>query len=173
MAGRRRDLAVGKLPLEGILVFLGTSAVLQKAGTIKREGLEISHVLPITEQDFHGMLERLQQQSNMIVRSDPGKFVVQKFADEGASSPFMARLFIGVLKLGDMFPDSEKQLFEAVYEPLITTLLEIRTTAKEVVDLYTDHAKKIADRSIVQMQGPTVHITENIDRPLRKKVDEF
>jgi len=163
----------GKLPLEEIVVFLGSRAVLQKAGTIKREGLQISHVLPITEQDFHGMLQRLQQRSNMIVRSDPGKFVVQKFADEGASSPFMARLFIGVLKLGDALPDSEKQSFEAAYEPLITTLLEIRAIAKELVELYTDHSKKIADGIIVQMQGPTVHITENIDRPLRKKVDEF
>lgn len=163
----------GKLPLEGILVFLGSSAVLQKAGTIKREGFQLSHVLPITEQDFHGMLQRLQQRSNMIVRSDPGKFVVQKLADEGASSPFMARLFIGVLKLGDTLPASEKQAFEAAYDPLITTLLEIRTSAKELADLYTDHTRKIADGSIVQMQGPTIHITENIDRQLRKRVDEF
>ena len=163
----------GKLPLEGILVFLGSSAVLQKAGTIKHEGLQHSHVLPITEQDFHGMLQRLQQRSNMLVRNDPGRFVVQKLADEGASSPFMARLFIGVLKLGDTLPDSEKQTFEVAYEPLITTLLEIRTTAKELAELYINHAKKIADRSIVRMQGPTIHITDNIDRPLRKKVDEF
>ena len=166
-------LLSGKLPLEGILVFLGSNAVLQKAGTIRRGDLQISHVLPITEKDFHGMLQQLQQRSNMIIRSDPGKFVVQKFADEGASSPFMARLFIGVLKLGDTLPESEKKPFEAAYEPLITTLLEIRTTAKELVALYTDHAKKIGDRRIVQMQGQTVRIDENIDRPLRKKVDEF
>ena len=163
----------GKLPLEGLMVFLGNSAVLKKAGTIKHEGLQVSHVLPITEQDFHGMLQRFQQRSNMVIRSDPGKFVVQKLADEGASSPFMARLFYGVLKLGDTLPESEKQAFEAAYEPLITTLLEIRATAKEIAELYTDHAKKIGDKSIVQMQGPTVHIAENIDRPLRKKVEEF
>ena len=163
----------GKLPLEGIMVFLCNSAALQKAGTIKREGFQLSHVLPITEQDFHGMLQRLQQRSNMVVRNDPGKFVVQKLDDEGASSPFMARLFIGVLKLGDALPGREKQAFETAYEPLITTLLEIRTTAKELADIYTDHAKKIADGSIVQMQGPTIHIIENINRPLRKKMDEF
>jgi hypothetical protein len=164
----------GDLPLQGLMVFLGNAAMLRRAGTIRREGkLHLSHVLPITEQDFQGMLRRFQQQSNMVVRADPGKFVVQKLADEGASSPFMARLFIGVLKLGDTLPDSEKQALEKVYEPLITTLLEIRTSAKELVDLYTDHAKKIADGSIVQMQGPTIHIAEYIDRQLRKKVDEF
>jgi hypothetical protein len=32
---------------------------------------------------------------------------------------------------------------------------------------------KIAAGSIVQMQGPTIHITESIDQQLAKKVDEF
>jgi hypothetical protein len=68
------------------------------------------------------MLQRMQRQTNMNVRNDPGKFVVQKLADEGASSPFMARLFIGVLKLGDTL-GAEKQAFEAAYHPLIMTLL--------------------------------------------------
>lgn len=163
----------GKLPLEGLMVFFGNSAVLKKAGAIKREGLQLSHVLPITEQDFFGMLQRFQQRSNMVVRNDPGKFVVQKLANEGASSPFMARLFCGVLKLADTLPDTEKHAFEVAYEPLITTLLEIRTTSEELVAIYTEHAKKVAEGSIVQMRGPTVHITENIDRPLRKKVEEF
>jgi hypothetical protein len=162
----------GKLPLEGLMVFLG-GAALPKAGTIRREGLQLSHVLPISERNFAEMLQRIQRQTNMKVQNGPGKFVVQKLADEGASSPFMARLFIGVMKLGDTLPDSEKKSFEAAYHPLITTLLEIRTTAKELSDIYTDHATKIAAGSIVQMQGPTVHITESIDRQLGKKVDEF
>jgi len=163
----------GKLPLEGLMVFLGNGAVLRRAGTIKGEGLQISQVLPIAEQDFHGMLQRFQQRSNMVIRNDRGKFVVQKLPDEGASTQFMARFFAGVLKLGDILPDTEKQAFEAAYDPLITTLLEIRTTAKEIAELYAEHAKKIAGGSIVQMQGQTIHITENIDRQLRKKVDEL
>jgi hypothetical protein len=161
----------GKLPLEGLTIFLG-GAALKKAGTIKREGLQLSHVLPITEQNFREMLQRIQRQTNMNVRNDPGKFVVQKLADEGASSPFMARLFIGVLTLGDIL-GSQKQAFEAAYHPLIITLLEIKTTAKELSDSYADHLTKIAAGSIVQMQGPTIHIAESIDRQLAKKVDEF
>jgi len=161
----------GKLPLEGLIVFLGGPA-LKKAGIIKREGLQLSHVLPITEQNFREMLQRIQRQTNMNVRSEPGKVIVQKLADEGASSPFMARLFIGVLKLGDTLA-GEKQAFEAAYHPLIMTLLEIKTTAKELSDTYADHVTKIAAGSIVQMQGPTIHITESIDRQLAKKVDEF
>jgi hypothetical protein len=162
----------GKLPLEGLMVFLG-GAALKKAGTIKREGLQLSHVLPISEQNFREMLQRIQRQANMDVRNDPGKFVVQKLADEGASSPFMARLFIGILTLRDTLTGTEKQNFEAAYHPLITTLLEIRATAKEVSDIYADHVSKIAAGSIVQMHGPTIHIAESIDRQLAKKVDEF
>jgi hypothetical protein len=162
----------GKFPLEGLMVFLG-GAVLKKGGTIRREGLQISHVLPILEQNFMEMLQRIQRQTNMDVRNDPGKFVVQKLADEGASSPFMARLFIGILTLRDTLADSEKQQFEAAYHPLITTLLEIRATAKELADIYADHASKIAAKTIVLVQGPTIHIAESIDRPLAKKVDEF
>ena len=79
----------GKLPLEGLMVFLG-GAALKRAGTIRREGLQLSHVLPISERNFREMLQRIQQQTNMNVRNDPGKFVVQKLTDEGASSPFMA-----------------------------------------------------------------------------------
>jgi hypothetical protein len=165
-------LLSGKLPLEGLLVFLGGEAF-KKAGTIKREGFQISHVLPIEEKNFHEMLQRIQQRSNMVVCNDPGKFVVQKFADEGASSPFMARLFIGAIDLGKTLSGSARQTFEAAYHPLIATLLETRTTAKELADIYADHVRKIATGSIVQMQGMTVHITENIDRTVRKKVEEF
>jgi hypothetical protein len=162
----------GKLPLDGLLIFLGDAALKTKFGTAKREGLQLSHVLPISEENFREMLQRIQQQTNMNVRHDPGKFVVQKFADEGASSPFMARLFIGVLKLSDIL-GTEKQGFEAAYHALITTLLEIRTTAEEISNAYADHVNKIAAGTIVQKQGPTIRITESIDRDLSKKVGEF
>jgi len=105
--------------------------------------------------------------------NDPGKFIVQKFADEGSSSPFMARLFIGVLTLGDTLPDREKQAFEAAYSPLITTLMEIRTSAQELTDIYVTHASKIAAGTIIHVQGPTIRVAESVDRQLGKKVDEF
>ncbi len=94
----------GTLPLEGLLVFLGKDAL--RGGIIKRPNLQISHVLPITPADFNEFLKRLQRQSNIVIRNEPGRFVVQKLADEGASSPFMARIFLGILRLRDaVFPD--------------------------------------------------------------------
>ena len=166
-------VASGQLPLDGMLVFFANSQILRRAGTIRHGEFQVSHVLPITERDFHEMLQRFQQRSNMIVRRAPGKWVVRKYADEGSSSPFMARLFLGMLTLSEAMPTTEREALDTVYEPLITTLMEIRGTAKELTDLYTGHAGKIADGSIVQMQGASIHISESIDRQLRKLIDEF
>jgi hypothetical protein len=162
----------GKLPLDGLLVFLG-GAILQRAGTIKREGLQLSHVLPISERNFGEMLQQIQLRTNMKVEKDPGKFIVQKLADEGVSSPFMARLFLGVMKFGATLSESDKKSFESAYHPLVTTLLEIRKAARELSDSYVDHIAKISDGSIVRIEGIAVHITENISQQLGKKVDEF
>ncbi len=161
----------GKLPLDGLLVFLGDDA-LKKAGTIRREEVQISHVLPISEKSFGDMLQRIQQRTNMNVRSHPGKFVIQKFADEGTRSHFMARLFIGVLKLAESL-GGEKAKFEASYHPLLTTLLSIRTAAREVSEIFADHVRKVSDGAIVQVNQQTIQISESIDRELAKRVDEF
>jgi hypothetical protein len=160
----------GKLPLDGLMVFL--RGEFKMGGVIRREGLQLSSVLPISQQNFRQMLQRIQRQTNMNILEDPTKVVRQKFADEGASSPFMARLFLGALKLGDTLAN-EKQGFEVAYHSLLTTLLEIRNTAKEVSDIYANHIEKIAAATIVQMRGRDIDITESIDRQLAQKLDQF
>lgn len=87
----------GKFPIEMLMVFLGTAA--KGSGFVRRPGAQISYAMPITEADFRRMLERLHRQSNMVVRPEDANWVVKKFADEGSSSPFMARLLIGILRL--------------------------------------------------------------------------
>lgn len=82
----------GKLPLDGLLVFFGTK-IAGRGRIVRLDDRQISYVLPINEADFADWLGRLQRQSNFRVRQDPGRFVVQKLADEGATSPFMARIF--------------------------------------------------------------------------------
>jgi hypothetical protein len=92
-------LLKGKLPLDGLMIFLGGEA-LKKAGVVRRPpDLQISYVLPITAVNFGEMLTRLQRQSNMVVRRTEPKWIVQKFADEGSTSPFMARLYLGILRV--------------------------------------------------------------------------
>ena len=45
--------------------------------------------------------------------------------------------------------------------------------AKDIAQLYTDHVHKVGTGTIVRMHGQVIEITENIDRALGKKVDEF
>ncbi len=87
----------GSFPLEGFLIFAGRD-VLQGRSIFNRPDARISPVLPITQQNFNEMVARLQN-TNMIVRQEPLNLVSQKLSDEGSSSPFWARLFLGILRL--------------------------------------------------------------------------
>lgn len=166
-------ILVGKLPLEGLLLFLGKDA-LKGGGTIKRENRQISYVLPITQVHFGEMLARIQRQSNMVVRNDPRQFVVQKIADEGTSSPFMARLFPGIMRLRDVvFQDpAERDRFDKGYE-FFNSFLNLRTAAQEVEEVWRGHVLKVSEGKIARAQGQTIQIDENIDKEMRKRVEGF
>jgi hypothetical protein len=163
----------GKLPLEGLLVFLGKGAL--RGGIIKRPNLQISHVLPIGQADFNEFLNRFQQQSNMIVTNDPGHFIVQKLADEGAGSPFMARIFLGILHVRDaVFPDpATREEFDKLYDFLTSSVSSARAASQDIARTWNEHAHKIANGEIVRRQGPHIHIDESIDKDLRREVESF
>jgi hypothetical protein len=163
----------GKLPLEGLLVFLGKDAL--RGGIIKRPDLQISHVLPIGQADFNKFLNRFQQQSNMIVTNDPGHFIVQKLADEGAASPFMARIFLGILHVRDaVFPDpATREKFDKLYDFVTSAVSTARAASQDIARMWDEHARKIAIGEIVRRQGPHIHIEESIDKDLRREVESF
>jgi hypothetical protein len=167
-------LSVGKLPLEGLLVFLGKKALV-RGGIVRRGDRQLSSVLPITQTDFGEMLNRIQKQSNMILRTDPTSFLVQKFADEGSSSPFMARVFMGVLHLRDgAFPDpARRQGFDKAYEFVMMALLNTRQTAQDITKLFSEHAQRVARGEVARVEGSNLYIDENIDKELRKQTEDF
>ena len=165
----------GRLPLEGFLVLLGKEA-LQRGGIVPRPpDVKISYILPITQVQFYEMLNRFQRQSNMVVKNDPTKWTVQKFADEGAQSPFMARLLIGITRLRDVvFPDQAgRDKFDKPYEFVTTSLMNARSTAKEVTELWEGHARRVTSGEVARLEGQTIHIDESIDKELRKQVESF
>lgn len=164
----------GKLPLQGLLVFAGKDAV-RKGGVLIRPHGMISHVLPMTSADFDAMLDRFQRQSNMRVRRDAGRFIVQKLADEGATSPFMARIFMGVLRLRDgVYPDPSKRAnFDRLYEYVTSALSSVRASSQKIVELWESHARKVGMGEIVRYQGAHIQITENIERDLRTEIESF
>jgi hypothetical protein len=173
MARWRCRNSKGKLPLEGFLIFAGRD-VLQGRSIFNRPDARISPVLPITQQNFNEMVARLQN-TNMIVRQEPLNLVSQKLSDEGSSSPFWARLFLGILRLADIvFPDAAKrEEFHKITELLINELLNVRSAAGEINKLWSDHAGKISEGEIVRIEESVVHISENIDAELRRHTESF
>jgi hypothetical protein len=163
----------GKLPLEAILIFLGPGAL--RAGGVNRPGARITNVLPITWVHFIAMLQQLQQQSNFVIKHESPKMVMQKLADEGTSSPFIARLFLGILHFrDDVVTDEIKRIdFDAAYSSVITELQNARSTVRDLVKTLQDHLRKVATGEVARIHGNSVQIDENVDRQLSKLLDEF
>jgi hypothetical protein len=165
----------GAIPLEGLMVFLGKSAM--QSGYIVRRppATQLSNVLPINQQDFQTLLERIQNQSNMrVVLHSPG-WILQKFADEGSRSPFMTRLFIGVTRLRDQvyFDKASIEAFDSAYNFALTTMLDVRTLAAEIASLIQNHSLRVGSGAIAKVAGNTIRIDESIDRDLRTKAESF
>lgn len=164
---------IGKLPLDGILVIMGPVA--RNAQIIKQPDGAISSVLPIGEAEFREMLTRFQRQSNMKVRVEEPKWTVLKFADEGTSSPFMARLFLGILRLREVvFDDNKKrEEFDKAYQFVLNTLINARETSNEIIQILSEHRGRVSQGEIASLHGHVIHISETIDSKLGKQVAEF
>lgn len=165
----------GKLPLEGLLVFLGKE-VMSRAGKINQPpDLQISYVLPIKEVHFRELLTRIQKQSNMRVLSDPTELVVKKFTDEGSSTPFFARIFMGILRLRDaVFPDAvSREQFDRAYEFVMMGLLNARNSAKEIRRIIDSHVANVSNGKVARLRGSNIEVDENVDTTLQKEVDNF
>jgi hypothetical protein len=165
----------GKLPLEGLLVFLGKEVMSRAAKINQPPDTQISYVLPITYAHFRQLVARIRNQSNMTVIIDPTEFVVQKFAEEGSRSPFMARIFMGVLRLRDViFPDSKsRDPFDKAYEFVMMTLLNARASALEIKTMVEKHVSAVNAGQAARIQGPNIQVDEPIDKELRKEFENF
>jgi len=167
-------LATGKLPLDGLLVFLGKEA-LKKGGILRLKDRQVSYVLPINAANFGEMLNRIQRQSNLVLRKAEANFIFQKLADEGSTSPFMARMGIGVAYLrGYALRDAQKRRdFDRSYEFVFMTLMNIRKTAQEIVQLISEHSSKAARGELLRRSEGVLYIEENIDKELRRQTESF
>lgn len=165
----------GKLPLPGIMVFFGKKGV-ERGGTVHRPpDLQISYVAPITAADFREAMNRFQRQSNMLIKSGEGKFVIQKFADEGSSSPFMARIFMGIIRMRDLvYADPEKRdTFDRQFEFVNSSLMNARSTAQDILKVWQEHTAKVTAGEIARIDGRSIRLDESIDKELRRDVESF
>jgi len=164
----------GNFPLTPLLIYLGKD-VLAKGEVVSLPGGQISNVLPMTQEDFHQMLQCVQRQSGLVVKLDPAKSVIQKMADEGSCSPFMARLYMGLLRLRDVvFPErAEQDVFDSPYRALIQALLNARTASQQINQLVSDHFVRLARGEIAKVSGHMLIVEMPIDKELRKEVETF
>ena len=111
----------------------------------------------------------------MRVKHDPGRFIIQKHADEGARSPFMARIFLNILRLREhVYPDAAKRDgFDKLYDYMSSALSNARDSAREIARLWDEHAKKVASGEIIEFVGRDVRINESIDKKLKSEVEAF
>jgi hypothetical protein len=167
----------GKLPLLSLLVHLEKKGK-DRAGVINLPGspeAEISYVLPITQSDFDKLLIRFQEQSNMVVKSEPAKFLVQKLDDEGTRSPFVARLMMGIMNLRDnvFLEPGERVQFDNKYDLVLSALMSARSSMQKIIKLWTDHIRKVSSGEIIRQSEQSIQISENIDRELKREVENF
>lgn len=163
----------GKLPLEALLVFLGPMP--KRVGPVKRSDAELSFVLPISRGGFHELLRTFQRQSNLVVRVPEVDWVIQKAADEGSQSPFMARILIGVLGLRDAVYGlpSDRTNFDKRYNIATAALFTARSAAQEVQRLWSEHARKVGSGEVARVDGRLVRVDESIEQELRQQVETF
>jgi hypothetical protein len=163
----------GKLPIEAFLIFAGKEALSQPV--IRLQESQLSGVLPLSREQFIQMAERTARQSNLVIKPDERpKWVVENIGNEGTSSPFIARLFLGVLNLRNQAKLNATQLeqFDKAYERVMVGVDTIRTTAKTLIGTYASHCKKIEQGQGVKISGNTIHVTESINKELRRQVEE-
>lgn len=167
----------GKLPLFSLLVFLGKEAM-DRCRVINLPNspeIQISYVLPMSQADYNELLNSIQKQSNMVVRNQPGRFIVQKFAAEGTSSPFVARLMMGIMKLRDLVFDEPagRERFDNTYDHVLSALMSARSSMQQIIQIWTDHVGKVISSEIIHLSGQAIHINESIDRELKREVENF
>ena len=165
----------GKLPIEGVLVFGGKEAISQPV--IRFEGEQFSGVIPLSRQGFIEMAERMAKQStNIYIKPDPRpNWIVENRGTEGTSSPFIARLFMGICRLRDqaLCDAKVRDEFDVAFEAVLNGLESIRAASSELAKTFTEYQQQLARGEGVQITGNVARVDKTkIDREIRTNCEE-
>lgn len=107
---------------------------------------------------------------------------VKKVSDEGSSSPFVARIFMGILEfrnqlylLGVQGPEKQQRQdqFDRAYKPVHEACQAARDAAAEGLNLLAEHVRRIDEGEAVRFRENQYDILENIDTQLSQEVDKL
>ncbi len=169
----------GKFPLEPFLLFLREvveSLVPEQLQLFRHGKTQLSYVLPVTSKDFLQALTIFaQRSSNITLRQDDEKHLVQKVSDEGLSSKFVSRLIYGILTLREgVFTEKEaRDHFDRQYDDVYNGLQSVREARNKIIEAWSTHKQKFNSGEIISRDGNTIHIEGNIDRPIRRETENL
>jgi hypothetical protein len=167
-------LLSGKLPLEGMLIFL-PDVKAEYLRVIKRPNIQISPVLPLSRLQFEVFLQNIQRRSNFKVNKQSHGFVVQKFMDEGSATPFVARCTLGLLRIREnvLTNTSKRDSFDKIYQSTLSSLMTARTASQELDALWKNHSQRISSGEIAKITGINIQILESVDKKLSTEFESF
>lgn len=105
-----------------------------------------------------------------------------KHSNEGTRSPFIARLFLGLLEirnlleLGNANPRNKqiaRQQFDKFHYPLFMALQATRDAAVEIIETVSNHKDALAAGQIVTIQRNTFAVNQTIDFKLNQAVGKL
>jgi hypothetical protein len=161
------------LPLQGLFVFFDRNAI-TNGMTLTRPGdVQLSCVLPLSQEQFAEGLTRFQRQSNMKVQPPRERMIVQRISEEGTATPYVGRLLLGMLRLRDyaFIDQAGKDTFDRHFEQISSALGSAREAAKHIREIWQTHTTELADGSIVERSGSAFHIAKTIDGDLRRSIE--
>lgn len=168
----------GNFPIDLFLVFLRgiVPGLTTDLYYFRGDDVQVSYVLPVSHRQFSQTLALFERRSsNMSIQRESAKVLMQKIGDEGSTSPFVARIMIGIMETrNSAFRDSRgREHFDDLYEPVLSGLRNAREASRDLADDWKEHRRKVESGEIVNVTGRTVHISENIDRRLKRDLESF
>lgn len=164
----------GQLPIEAFLMLAGKDAVSEPI--VRFQGEQTSGVVPMSREQFKEMANRMARQSNLVIKPDRRpKMVIHKARDEGTSSPFVARIFLGLCVLRDeaIADKSLRERFDKSFEGVLTGLDTLRDTAILTNKLYSSHRDAVACGKIARIANGDIYVDESVDLELKKQVESL
>lgn len=168
-------LVTGGFPMEMLYVYIDRSKIANAQVFTRSPERRVSSVLPLTHGDFMAALGRLQARSNMRVLPEQRSVIIQKVEDEGTSSPFIARMLLGIFYLRNLVisDNARRGAFDELHEVMMSHLFGARDAARDIQSIWENHRKKVVSGECVKVEGRAFRVGESIDRSLRKEVDSF
>jgi hypothetical protein len=160
----------GRLPLEGLLIFAPTRVPTM---TVKlNNDRQISSVLPMSLDAFKRFAEQIAKRRNLTVRAQHQEFTVAHLADEGTSTPFVARLWITPLHLRNLVlhQAADVDSFNTMHHSVLSDLTTLRRIGRETLGLWNTHVQRIARGEIIRYHN-SIHVDQTIDEPLSHNIE--